>query len=188
MSETNGELREKLLNEALRLYEEALKHTEAIKHPEARICYIQRIKLDRSLAELTSDIDKWIEKAKLDVQYLISQDPASFNPKRADCASYLYNLAIWYQLAFDNTIDVPNAREEARRYLAYSLARSQSQWDKKYLNIHFQSMDQEDALEFLKEELGKKLSKKPELVGLIGEKFKTEIDEVLEKVTCRLQQ
>src|SRR5260370_13431449 len=87
-------------------------------------------------------------------------DPADFDPDRADCAALLYNLAIWYEIAYDNSVAISNVipRDEARRYLAYSLFRSPSQWDTVENDENFKSMRNEGDLEKLKEELDKKLS------------------------------
>jgi biopolymer transport protein ExbB/TolQ len=180
-----GELHEKLLNEAFNLYDKALDLAEmqGEKFIQARII------LAKALAELTSGLktndDGLIDRAAQEVEGLKTQmDPAGFEPARADCAAYLYNLATWYQIASDKYVYIPNvkSKDEARRYLAYSLVRSRSFWDIVENDINFKSMGDASDLEILKKELAKKLSEERELVRMTGENFKTEIGKILEKV------
>ena len=117
---------------------------------------------------------------------IAEKDPADYDSARPDCAAYLYNLARWYAIAYDELKGVHNAKEEARRYLAYGLARSRSLWDSKLLNPNFKGLINEGDLRVLKDELKKKLHEKPELARLMGEKFKTEIGEILVIVDQRL--
>ncbi len=173
----------KLLNEAFNLYDKALDIAEM----KGQKFTLARIIIAKALAELTSGVktkdERRIGKAIQEIEDMKTHiDPADFDPARADCAGYLYNLATWYEIAYDNYIGVRNAREEARRYLAYSLARSPSLWDTVENDENFKSMRDEGDLEKIKQELDKKLTEKPELVELTEEKFKIEIDKILEKV------
>jgi hypothetical protein len=187
--EAKGIMREKLLNEALSLYDKALYRAEA----RGEIYTQVRIIIAKALTELVSGVqtkdERLIDKAIQEVEVLKTQiDPADFDPCRADCAAYLYNLAIWHELAYDHFIAIPNRipREEARLYLAYCLARSQSLLDVVENDANFRSMREEGDLEKLKEELDMKLTEKPELAKMTGENFKTEINNILEKVDQRL--
>lgn len=180
-----GELHEKLLDEALSLYDQVLELAKGEEHKFIRA----RIILAKALAELTSGVEtknkRRIDKASQEIEDMKKQtDPADFDFKRADCAAYLYNLAIWYQIAYDNYVGIPNVipRDEARRYLAYSLVRSPNFWDVVQNDDNFKSMRDEGDLEKLKQELREKLDKEPELVRMTGKHFKTEIGKILEKV------
>lgn len=74
-AETKGEIQKKLLDEALCLYEEALKRTERKK---VSIYTQHRILLDKALAEINSDDDELIEQAKKIVQDItVIQGPAN---------------------------------------------------------------------------------------------------------------
>ena len=184
-----GELHEKLLNEAFNLYDKVLNLAKGKgqKFTQARII------LAKSLAELTSGVktknERRIGKAIQEVEELKKlMDPADFDPKRADCAAFLYNLAIWYEIAYDKLVEVPNVvpRDEARRYLAYSLVRSPSLWDTVENDENFKSMRDEGDLEKLKEELDKKPSEEHELLKMTEQNFRTEIDNILKKVDYML--
>ncbi len=173
----------KLLNEAFYLYDKALgiAKRKGQKFTQARII------IAKALAELTSGLNTndegRIGEAMREIEDMKTQiDPANYDPTRADCAGYLYNLATWYQLAYDNFIGVPNAKKEARRYLAYSLARSRSLWDWAETDEIFKSMRVEGDLEKLVQELDKKLSEKPGLAILTGKEFKIEIDPILANI------
>ena len=85
-----------------------------------------RIIIAMALAELASGVKKedegLINKAIQGVEKLKKQlDPADFDPDRADCAAFLYNLATWYTLAYDSylgdkIVGISNVRprDEAR--------------------------------------------------------------------------
>lgn len=191
MQDKEDESHEKLLKEVLYLYEEAL---DRAKRAGEDISTKQRIILSKALAELVSGLNTYnerhINQAIQGMEYIKKEsDPADFDAERADCATFLYNLATWYELAYDNYVPIPNVkpREEARRYLAYCLARSQDLWNEVEKDINFQSMRNEGDLEMLKEELHKKLKNNPELAKLTGQMFKYEIDGILEEVDRRLR-
>lgn len=183
-------LHEKLLNEAFKLYNQVLDLTkkQGEKFTHARII------VAKSLAQLTSGVNTQDEcriaraiQSIEDLKTLI--EPADFDPHREDCAVFLYNLATWYQIAYNKYITIPNVipRNEARRYLAYSLARSRTFWDAVEDDVNFKKMREEGDLVKLKQELSKKLSEESALAKLTGEHFKTEIDKLLEKVDQLLQ-
>jgi hypothetical protein len=182
MQETTKEKRENLLRKALSLYDEAL---HRVTERETRA----RIRIDKALAELVSAVETMNEdrrdRAIKEVEEMKREiDPSDYDPNRADCAAFLYNLAIWYEIAYDKFVDVPNVvpRDEARRYLAYSLARSRSLWDMVENDEIFKSMREERDLEILKKELDKKLCEERKLAMMTGDNFKTEIGLILAKV------
>jgi tetratricopeptide (TPR) repeat protein len=187
----------KLLDEAFNLYDKAL----GIAKRKGQKCTQARIIIAKALAELTSGLNTndegRIGKATQEIEDMKTRiDPADFDPARADCAGYLSNLATWYQIAYDKFVGVPNAKKEARRYLAYSLARSRSLWDTVENDKNFKSMRDEEDLGVLKEELdkklreeremekklGKKLIEERKLATMKGQNFRTEINKILEKV------
>lgn len=183
--DNEGELHKNLINEAFELYNEARKRAEM----KGDIYTQARIILTKSLAALTSgvktkdksQIDKAIQEIE-DMKTLI--DPDNFDPDREDCAVYFYNLATWHQIAYNKFVGVPNAVpwDEARRYMAYSLARSREFWNTVENDVNFESMREGGYLEKLKQELDKKLREEPTLAKLTGEDFKTEIAKLLVKV------
>lgn len=95
---------------------------------------------------------------------------------------------IWYEIAYDKFVDIGTARsrDEARRYLAYSLVRSSSLRDTVENDESFKSMKDEGDLEILLELLKQALDKNPKLAGLTGEEFKCEIDTILKMIDQRL--
>jgi len=182
--ETEDELRKNLFSEAFSLYNEALFYAQSMN----KSLYTQhRIIIDRALAELVSKDDELIDKAKQEVKNMIDQkDPADYDSAHPEWTTYLYNLAIWYELSLKLNAGVHNAKEEARRYLAYSLARPQSLWNSRYLNQHFDLLYEDGDLEVLQEELRKKLHEKPALATMTGDNFKSEIDMILKMVDQKL--
>ncbi len=177
--------RNKLLQKALDLYDLALDCKDT-KVGQESVENRHRVILAKALTELNSDIDALIIKANLELEDMKKkQDPANFDWKRPDCAIYLYDLATWYALAPRDII--PNARQEARRYLAYSLIRSQSLWDQAEGDPNFGKMLFGRYLEVLKDELGKKLREKPDLPESPGEVIKAETETILREVDHRLK-
>lgn len=187
--EKADDLHEKLFDEAFKLYDKAREIAEMEREP-----FIQaRIRVDIALAKLTAGVGKQdirlVNGAVQEIEVLKTQmDPANYEPARADCAAFMYNLATWYELASDHSAPVPNVipREEARRYLAYSLARSPSLWKAAEIDEKFKSIRDSDDLQMLKEALGKRLCEEPSLVELTLENFRTEIDKILEEVDHQL--
>lgn len=182
-----GPERSKMLQEALKLYETALTRAEEANEG----IDTQRVIISKALAELASGVEtkdlKIIGKATQEIEDMIAKkDPADFDPDQADCAGLLYNLATWYEIAYDSAIGLSESREQARRYLAYSLARSRSLWDWVENDKSFMSMRAEGDLEILKEELDKELSDKPDLATTTGTAFKDWIEPILTKVDNRL--
>jgi hypothetical protein len=186
----NKEKREKLLKETLDLYGKALARATRMK----KSVYTQlRIRIARTLAELALGIDtnneELIKSASREVVEIEKEmDPADFDPDQPDCAAYLYNLATWYASAYDHYVAISNGepREQARRYLAYSLARSRSLWDSCESDENFKSLREEGDLAMLKKELDERLSIRPDLARIMGDAFKNEIDTILERVDERL--
>lgn len=205
VQKTENERSELLFNEARSLYRQALDHTNKTNvHTRLRII------IARALAELASgiltrhiDSNTELVEAIQEVEKIKKQiDPADFDPQRADCAAYLYNLAIYYGMAYDHLVNISNVvstRDEARRYLAYSLVRSRSVRDmseqvldekpggkpKNDENIVKRMRDEGD-LKILLEIIKKELDEKPKLTELTGEDFKSEIDKILGMVDQRL--
>ncbi len=202
---TENERSELLFNEARSLYRQALDHTN-----ETNLHTRPRIILARALAELASGIDTRqidsnteLMEAMQEVEKIKKQiDPADFDPQRADCAAYLYNLAIYYGKAYDHSVnirDVVSTRDEARRYFAYSLVRSQNMRDMaeqmldeqsggkpNYDENIFTMMRDEGDLKILLEIIKKKLDENSRLTELTGEDFKSEIGKILGIVDQRL--
>jgi hypothetical protein len=200
MQEVKEEMRQKLLmDEALSLFKRALDYAQRTK----KSIYTQhRIIIDRALAELVSGArirdDKLIDKAEQEVLGITeNQGPASpsnFDPKRADCAIYLYNLALWYASAEKlRPIYIPDAEQKARRYLAYSLARSEHVWDAIKTQEEFKTIYGKKGLYALKQILDEKnaqdekLKEEYRLVNLMGDDFKTAIDDILREVDKKVK-
>lgn len=194
--ETQGEKSEKLREDAKKLYKAALDHTRKKNvHTKPRILIAQ------ALAELAAAVKagnegryKDWEQQKGEAVRLIGElqkeiDPARFDPGRADCAAYLYNLATWYQIAYDETIPVANIRphDEARRYLAYSLVRSQGLRDTLENDRKFTSMRTEGDLELFLELLKEAQDRNPNLAELTGDEFKRELDTIPQIIDQRLR-
>jgi hypothetical protein len=196
--ETRGDKSEKLRKDARKLYDLALKHT---KETETEIYTRARIILDEALAVLDAAVRLRSEKCYKEAEKLREEavslvealqkkiNPARFDPERADCAAYLYNLAAWFDMAYKNDTGIANvkSRDEARRYLAYSLVRSPSLKDKIENDENsFKSMKEEGDLKELLELLEEALDKNSNLAKLTGDEFKREIDTILDMVDQRL--
>lgn len=173
--------REKLLQKALDLYDLALdcKDTKAGQESmENR----HRVILTEALTQLNSGVHSHILKANLVLEELKrKQDPANFNWKRPDCAMYLYDLATWYERV--PRAIIPGARQEAWRYLAYSLIRSQSLWDQVEGDPNFRDMRYGRDFEIFKDEIGKRLRENPELPRSPGEIISVATDTILQGIS-----
>lgn len=193
--ETKGEKSEKLREDAQELYNAALERTRkknALTRP--------RILIAQALAELAATVksrnegcykeaEQQMEKAIGLIQGLQKEiDPARFDPGRTDCAAYLYNLATWYQIASDENIPVANTRphDEARRYLAYSLVRSEGLRDTLENDSNFTTMRTEGDLELLLEMIKEAQDRKPNLAKLTGDEFQHELDPIPHLIQQRL--
>jgi len=183
IQEVEGEKHKKLLDKALELYDTAFDH--AIKMSKDTQ---NRIRIARALAKLVSGDWELIKEAEKEVQDLTSQDPASFDPDRADCGNYLYNLAFWYVLAEQfHPVYIPNAEQKARRYVAYCLARSQHLWDVINSNNYFKDICGVDGLNALKQALDDKLQgEETQFCKLRGNDFKKAIDDVSREVATKV--
>jgi hypothetical protein len=196
--ETKGEKSEKRREDARKLYDAALTHTKKAHTKKANVHTRPRIIIAKALAELAAGIrlrderryneaEQQMNEAVQHVEDLLKEmDPANFDPGRADCAAYLYNLAIWYQKAFDKTVPIANARDEARRYLAYSLARSPGLRDRVEKDDNFESMRTSKDLEILFELLQEARDCNPHLAELTGEEFKCKLDNIPQMIDQRL--
>ncbi|HVB59940.1 MAG TPA: hypothetical protein VNE61_01990 [Ktedonobacteraceae bacterium] len=191
--ETKDELRNKLLDEAIKLFEAAMKKAKRANEGSATE---KRITLAQALTELVSDIstgnEKHIKEVVIQKVKRIKEDSidsASFDFKRADCAAFLYNLASWYGLAHLNRVSIPdvNTRDEARRYLAYSLALSENLRERIEYEDDSQLLYEAVDLGTFREELAKhkNLTEKAERVKMTWVAFKAEIDEMLKRVDER---
>ncbi len=178
MLEAEGDIRKKLFKETQSLCKKALDHTK-----KSNMYTQHRIIIAKALAELYSGDDNCAMTAGKELEQLETElDPANYSPKRADCSAYLLNLSIWYITSYHEYKGIPNDWEKGRRYLAYWLARYRDQWDIVNNNFNDKSLSREIDLEPLEQELAKKLEENPELANWTGERFKTEIDLILEKV------
>jgi hypothetical protein len=124
-----------------------------------------------------------MDQAKKEVQDVILRtDLSSFDTTAEECAVYLYDLACWFGIANEKKVGITDAGQLARRYLAYSLARSLRRWAGVGTDPDLKSICDERDLKSLKEELGKKLEEEPKLATLKDENFTTVINGVLEKI------
>ena len=182
MQYTEEDKGKKLLDKALSLYDAAC--YLAIKRSNDTQ---NRIRIARALAKLVAKDWKLIKEAEDEVQDLISQDPANFDPDRADCGKYLYSLAYWYVLAekFHPTY-IDNAEQKARLYVAYCLARSANLWDAIKNNDYFKFICGEEGLKALKQILDEKQGEETQLCKLKSDDFKKAIDEVLREVAMKV--
>jgi len=184
---TKEEKSEKLLKEALSLYEKALAHTKET-HTRSHIIIAKALaKLSSGITSKNVELMNWAIK---DVEELKKEiDPADFDPTRADCAVYLYNLATWYSLAYDHYVSVPNVepKEEARCYLAYALTRSRTLWHIVEKDGNFDGLRKEGDVKELIEILKESLDINPELANMTGQPFKTEIHKILQMVDEKLE-
>lgn len=182
-----------MFGEALKLFNKAL---ACAKRADEGIDTEQRIILARMLTELTSDIRTFDERHIREVlapeiaEIKAYIDSDSFDFERKDSAAFLYNLATWYRMAYNSRAAIPgvDTRKEARLYLAYCLALSDDLRDKVEYDTNFKFLYIEGDLEFFIEELAKhqKLMAKAERAKMGKKDFKTEIDEILERVDERL--
>src|SRR5579863_2082451 len=167
MQTTEGETRVKLLKKALSLYKAALDLAIKKNSNDTQ----NKIRIARALAKLiakdSQGLNDWklIKEAEDEVQDLISQDPANFDPDRTDCGNYLFSLSYWYVLAEQlHPTYIDNAEQKARRYVAYCLARSENLWDAIKNDNDFKSIcGGEESLNTLKQVLDEKLLKQGEL-------------------------
>ncbi len=176
ISANNEPLRQQALIEALQMYEQAI--NRASTEPKETL---YRIKLQRATAKLTSKDNIYVEQSVKEVQELeTALDPANFDPKRPDCAAYLFSLARWYLLLAKHQTSgqtiVPDAETKALRYLIYSVARSTSIWD--IAKEAFKEDFPPDRLSIIKEEL----AKQPALAQKIGKDFTEAIENILGKI------
>jgi hypothetical protein len=186
--ETKGEKSEKLSQDADNLYKASLEHTKK-GHEYTR----HRILIAKALADLATGVRsknlKLLKEITQQVEELQKEiDPAIYDPSRADCAAYLYNLATWYTIAFDETVPMTNvnSRDEARRYLAYSLARSPNLKGKVEKDQIFKNMRTEGDLELLLEFLEEVQHENPKLADLTGDEFKCKLDSIPQMIDQRL--
>jgi tetratricopeptide (TPR) repeat protein len=103
-----------------------------------------------------------------------------YDPERA--ARFLYNLACWYAVAAQRKVEGKEAKEKARRYLAYSLAKNHGK-DLWYRAEIDEDLDEDirKGLNRLTIELNRKLKEKPGLPKLTNEQFYDVMEEVLLK-------
>lgn len=168
MKDAKGEMRGTLFDKALRLYDRASQCADR----EGDHCASQRINFNKALAQADSGIDDQENSARQMIEDLIKElegEPTTeLSLKQVDCASYLYNLAVWCANA--------SKREQACRALAYCLALSPSWWDRVERASAF--VDMREDLKFLKE----KLNKQPSLVKLSKKKYVKEINMILDNL------
>jgi FtsZ-binding cell division protein ZapB len=173
---------DKLSHDAKDLYKKALNRARTIytKH---------RIRLDMALADLVTGLvprnPKLLAKAFQQVEELQKDlDPADFSWERADCAVYLYNLATWYIIALDRSVTMigVNALEKARRYLAYSLARSEDMRDMLEKDAKFDSMRISRDIELLLKILEEVRKENDTLAKLTGKDFRDKLYSVSQKI------
>ena len=193
--ETAEQTDSKLLEKAIDLYDKAYQCAKSTKRD---IYTLQRITIAKALAELVSNVDARIRAAIKEVENSKKVvDPASFDPSRADCTTYLYNLALWhvyvarrypaYVLEYGL-----EATQNARRYVAYCLARSQDLrfedlWNMISNDELFLHTCGEEGLNILKAALEAKRKEGVRLAELRDEDFKQAINDVLREVTKRVK-
>lgn len=176
---------DKLSHDARDLYEKALNLAKTIytRH---------RIRLNMALADLSTGLTpgnlELLAKAFQQVEELQTElDPADFSWERADCAVYLYNLATWYIIALDRSVTMigVNALEKARRYLAYSLARSEDLKDMVEKDAKFESMRLSRDIELLLEILNKVRQENGTLAKLTGKDLRDKLYSVSQEIDER---
>lgn len=172
--------RKKLREEAINLYKKALDCADTYTY--------HRIMVSKALTELFSDDYDQMGIAKKEIEQSKKElDPADFDPRRADCAAYLYNLAYWYVIAeIKYPVPVPFAKQCARRYVAYCLARSEDLWDIVSKSEVFLEICSKEGLYALKDALDKKREESP-LTTLKGDDFKEVINDVLREVAKKVK-
>lgn len=186
IQETRDEEHIKLLRaEALKLFVEAFKRAKSAN--EGRFNE-QRIILAQALTELIADPwnDKYIQEVHENIKSIKAYiDSDGFDCNQPNCAALLYNLALWY--GFANNSGVGNLgvsiRNEARRYLVYSLALSENLRDRVEQEKTFQFLIESNDLKYFKEELAnqKQLTVKAEGTKVKWLDFKAPIDKILER-------
>jgi hypothetical protein len=108
-------------------------------------------------------------------------EKSSWDASKEMNENFLYNLAVWYAIAHSSKVDGDGAKKQARRYLAYSLARDQEHdlwsWAGKDPDLK----DVRDGLEDLKFALKRKQLDVPNLHSLTGNSFAERIDDILKE-------
>lgn len=187
----DGEKRQKLFNKAIELYDQASKRAESM----TRDPYIlHQITIAKALAELVSQVEEYVHAAFKEIKASKKKlDPASFDPGRADCSTYLYNLALWHAYAarwypaYIREYQL-EARQLSRRYVAYCLARSKNQthfedlWNAISNHELFQYACGVDGLNSLKVAIEAKRKEEARLADLRDGDFERAINDILGEV------
>jgi tetratricopeptide (TPR) repeat protein len=116
----DGEAALDLYRESLIWYQKALSRAQQANEKRVLNVGAAMVKLLLKDAQFSAEANKDIADIETDPQW----ERASERNARL-----LYNLATWYALAHKHNIGLPDSDKEARRYLAYSLARDSSLFD-----------------------------------------------------------
>jgi hypothetical protein len=163
---------------SLFFYQRALKRVDAMRplHSEN---IKRRIEINRATSQLLTGDPEQVREAREKVTDIAGGDLADERDARI-----LYSLACWYAVADEVGTEVPDAGENARLYLAYSLGR-----DKKRDLWKHASKDKDLAsighgfVERLELELMKAQLRNPDLHDMPGATFARVIAEVIERST-----
>lgn len=168
--------------EALKNYRKALKLLDkdipylSIETHSERQKIERRILVNKAIVELLMG-EELISEAKREIDSIVDAKPLS-----SELDSHLlYNLACWYALLADNQngndAEVTTAKDNACRYLAYSLARDEMLWGGASKDPDLKGI--KDRLEDLLYTLRKKLQESPDLAK--DSTFADKIKDVLEE-------
>lgn len=180
MRKSQNDLHDKLLDEALELHQIAIELAKKYKEKDIQ----GRFQICQAITKLISGDSQLIDEAKREIQDIVQNvNPAAYDTTPEVSALYLCNLACWYALADQKNVGVANARQLARRYLTYSLARSpHTIWHGIRKDEDLESIQNEASLNALKNELDKRQKQNQSLSQLPGEKFEEEMNAILSKV------
>lgn len=174
--------------QALFCYEEALKCLDksipeelSTESEEERKNIPVRILLGKTTVQLLLDDKKYHDQAIKDLESIIKD----LNITSELNYRLLYNLASLYALADKHKIPIQNAKENAQRYLTYSLIRnldhSQWNWANNDPDLSTICLD----IDQLQLTLRAKLHQNPSLTKLTGKDFDTEVSDILNQVRSK---
>lgn len=180
MRKSQNDLHNKLLDEALELHRIGIELAKKYEEKDIQ----GRFQACQAITKLVSGDQRLIDEAKQEIQGVVENaNPTEFDTTPEVSALYLCNLAYWYALADKKNIGVANARQLARRYLTYSVARSpHTIWHGVRNDEDLDSIQNEASLNALKNELDARQKQKPFLSRLPGEEFEAEMNAILSKV------